>query len=154
MNRYWNFSRDQGSMPSSLYAYTGFDETCKHDDAQIVVRAGTAGQITSSLTDAKIQLQSGPLTIAVAAGNSCWQYYSSGILSGDNNCPNWIDHAVTVVGLGSETETKTVTTGDVYRWYCRSTRSRSCAAGQRRIRRRRRTYCCDRTLVEAGETTT
>ena len=44
-------------------------------------------------------LQTGPLSIAVAAGNSCWRYYKSGILSKANNCPGGIDHGVAIVGL-------------------------------------------------------
>ena len=35
----------------------------------------------------------------MAAGNSCWRYYSSGILSKENNCPTGIDHGVAIVGL-------------------------------------------------------
>lgn len=39
------------------------------------------------------------MTIAVAAGNSCWRYYNAGVLSKANNCPTSIDHGVVVVGL-------------------------------------------------------
>ena len=47
----------------------------------------------------KEQLQKGPLSIAVSAGNSCWRYYESGILSKENNCPTGLDHGVVIVGL-------------------------------------------------------
>lgn len=40
----------------------------------------------------------GPMTIAVSAGNNCWRYYKSGVLSSRNNCPKKIDHAVVIVG--------------------------------------------------------
>jgi len=39
------------------------------------------------------------MTIAVAAGNSCWRWYESGILTTDMNCPTSIDHGVVIVGL-------------------------------------------------------
>lgn len=39
------------------------------------------------------------MTIAVSAGNDCWRYYKSGILSRANNCPTRIDHGVVVVGV-------------------------------------------------------
>jgi len=39
------------------------------------------------------------MTIAVAAGNSCWRFYKEGILSAANNCPKSIDHGVVIVGL-------------------------------------------------------
>ena len=50
----------------------------------------------------KNHLQNGPLSIAVAAGNSCWRYYESGILSEENNCPTGLDHGVAIVGLNDK----------------------------------------------------
>lgn len=54
------------------------------------------------------------MTVAVAAGNSCWRNYSSGILTNAMGCPTGIDHAVTVVaytattdGTAGETTTET-----------------------------------------------
>lgn len=47
----------------------------------------------------KSRLAQGPMTIAVAAGNDCWRYYSAGVLSAANNCPTNIDHGVVLVGL-------------------------------------------------------
>ena len=41
----------------------------------------------------------GPFTIAVAAGNECWWFYSSGVLSSANGCPTDLDHGVAVVGI-------------------------------------------------------
>ena len=43
MNRYWNFSREQGSMLYSDYPYTGKDGNCQHDPNKIVARAGESG---------------------------------------------------------------------------------------------------------------
>ena len=102
MNRYWNFSRDQGSMKYDDYPYEGKDGDCKHDPDKVVVRAGESAQITTSLTDIKKQLLKGPLTAAVSAGNNCWRYYKSGIIDSENGCPKTIDHAVVIVGHGSE----------------------------------------------------
>lgn len=39
------------------------------------------------------------MTIAVRAGSSCWQFYSGGILTEEDNCALGLDHAVVVVGL-------------------------------------------------------
>ena len=44
-------------------------------------------------------LKAGPMSIGVAAGNSCWRYYESGVLSSANNCPTSLDHGVAVVGI-------------------------------------------------------
>ena len=35
----------------------------------------------------------------MSAGNDCWRFYESGILSGESNCPTALDHGVVVVGL-------------------------------------------------------
>lgn len=37
------------------------------------------------------------MTVAVAAGNNCWRFYTSGILSESDLCPTWRDHGVTLV---------------------------------------------------------
>jgi len=50
------------------------------------------------------QLQSGPLSIAVSAGNHCWRWYESGILSEKDACPTSIDHGVALVGLAQSDE--------------------------------------------------
>lgn len=47
----------------------------------------------------ELAIQTGPMTIAVSAGNDCWRYYKTGVLSAANNCPTKIDHGVVVVGL-------------------------------------------------------
>ena len=47
----------------------------------------------------------GPFSIAVSAGNECWMFYSSGILSSANGCPTSIDHGVAVVGIDRTGET-------------------------------------------------
>jgi len=47
----------------------------------------------------KAALQNGPASIAVAAGNDCWRFYESGVLTEDNNCPTALDHGVVVVCL-------------------------------------------------------
>ena len=47
----------------------------------------------------KKELQKGPLSLAVSAGNSCWRWYKGGILSEKDECPTSIDHGVALVGL-------------------------------------------------------
>jgi len=39
------------------------------------------------------------MTVAVGAGNSCWRFYESGVLTADHECPTSIDHGVVLVGL-------------------------------------------------------
>ena len=145
-------------MLNSDYEYTATDGDCLHDDSKIAVRAGEAGQVTGTIQNAEDQLQSGPMTIAVASGNSCWRYYEGGVLDSSYKCPYyWIDHAVTVVGLTSETFEKTVTTPAKYKYSCNYIRTnaeyRACPAASRYHYRRRWWYCCEKELVEEGTTT-
>lgn len=50
------------------------------------------------------KLQNGPMAIAVAAGNRCWRFYESGVLTSSHECPTDVDHAVVIVGLVLEEE--------------------------------------------------
>ena len=109
MARYWNFSRDHGSMSNEDYPYVDFGfkrndkpHECAHDDEKIVARAGDSGQITTSIGAAVVKLQDGPLTMAVSAGNDCWRYYKSGVLTSAHGCPVGLNHAAVAVGVGLE----------------------------------------------------
>ena len=42
------------------------------------------------------------MTVAVGAGNNCWRYYSSGILTSASGCPTNLDHGVTLVAYGHQ----------------------------------------------------
>ena len=70
----------------------------------IASRAITDSIEMVDVADMTTKIQSGPMSIAVAAGNNCWRYYESGILSKDNNCPTDLDHGVVVVGLNAQPE--------------------------------------------------
>ena len=73
----------------------------------VASRAGESAQITGSVGDAVNKMQEGPLTFAVSAGNDCWRYYKSGVLTSADGCPTGLDHAVVAVGIDSETVTTT-----------------------------------------------
>ena len=86
--------------------------------------------------------------MAVAAGNDCWRYYKSGVLSSANGCPTRLDHAVLAVGLATETVTipgeKGTTTKTCRRAKRRERRAKSCP-GDAYYRRKR---CCLRETTE------
>ena len=158
MARYWNFARDNGSMAEEDYPYvdgswrsTDSAQACAHDDAKVASQAGESGQITTSVGDAVTKMQEGPLTFAVAAGNDCWRYYKSGILTSANGCPTSLDHAVVAVGVDSEEVT--ITTEGTSSTTCRKAtrserRAKTCQGGDYRRRK-----CCE-TTTTGGETTT
>ena len=154
MEYYWDFSRDNGSMTDEDYPYTARDEDCKHVDSEAVVRSGNMLSLSGDIQDLKEELQNGPFTIAVAAGNSCWFGYEGGIISYRDNCPVWLDHAVVVVGLGSEETTFVNQTPDLYEYKCRISFTGLCS--RNRIRRRYFfvTYCCKKKMIEEGTVST
>jgi hypothetical protein len=46
--------------------------------------------------------QVGPISIGVGAGNDAWFHYTSGIIDSIDICKPNLDHAVLLVGYGSE----------------------------------------------------
>ena len=169
MDRYWNFAKDQGAMSAADYPYTSFyyrssdkAKECAHDESKIISRAGESGQITTSVGAAVMKLQDGPLTFAVAAGNDCWRYYKSGVLTSANKCSTRVDHVAVAVAVDTEIVTKTV----------KGASSRTCRKAQKKERKRkqcnnsstytynknyrnksRRHQCCTTTQTEDMTTT-
>ena len=96
MTNAWNFSRDWGMMTNADYAYTAVNGTCKYDRTKALLKTGLYGTVTSAT--ALTRLAKGPMSIAVAAGNSVWRYYRSGFLTSADLCPTALDHGVMLVG--------------------------------------------------------
>ena len=93
-------SANIGSQANETYQYEGVDGECRNQkDKMIESRAKASSVRQVEVHEMKDALQQGPMSIAVAAGNDCWRYYESGILSEENNCPTGLDHGVVVVGL-------------------------------------------------------
>ena len=76
------------------------DANCRNQEGKTIESRAKASSIRHvAVSEMKNELQNGPMSIAVAAGNDCWRYYKQGILSKDNNCPGGLDHGVVIVGL-------------------------------------------------------
>lgn len=92
------------------------------------------GQIRTNIDDVKAKLQTHPLTIAVDAGGSVFQFYKSGVVGKNDGCGTSLNHAVVVVGYtdtGDDTQpdpqpdpspepnppTPVDETCDVYKWW-------------------------------------
>jgi len=102
----WDFQIDQGNMKDSDYQYTsgntGVETNCMHDESKIVHYTAEYGQITSGIDDMKERVMKQPVTVAVDAGGSAFQFYSSGVVEEDDGCGTWLNHAVVVVGYTDE----------------------------------------------------
>jgi cathepsin L len=91
-------------MLESDYPYTGRDGTCKFDASKAVSKIVSYVNVAEGSEDdlaAKVS-QYGPACIAIDASHYSFQLYSSGIYD-ESSCSAFnLDHAVGVVGYGSE----------------------------------------------------
>jgi C1A family cysteine protease len=103
MDSAFKYVKAEGGLCSeSAYPYTARDGTCKASSC------GSKFDAISSYVDVTHDSESslmnavaeGPVSIAIEADQSAFQFYRSGILSG--SCGTRLDHGVLVVGYGSE----------------------------------------------------
>jgi len=95
----------KGDALESAYSYTGKTGTCntaKQSDAAI--KAGKVTSFNDVTTDSEPQLMAavskGPVSVAIEADQSGFQFYKSGVFSG--TCGTNLDHGVLVVGYGTD----------------------------------------------------
>jgi C1A family cysteine protease len=94
-----------GITGEANYKYTGSDGTCNKSKAKQISAKITsfkdvaAGSESSLLTAVTKQ----PVSVAIEADQSAFQFYSSGILS--SGCGKSLDHGVLVVGYGTASST-------------------------------------------------
>lgn len=98
MSYAWRFARDHGYMTNSSYPYTGRDDPCVHNNNATVGNVTSWGQITTSIEDVKAKLDVQPLTVALDASSTAFQWYSSGVVQESDNCGTTLNHAVVLVG--------------------------------------------------------
>jgi cathepsin L len=103
MDYAFKYVQSEGGLCSeSEYPYTAQDGSCRASSCgqkydAISGYTDVAHESESALQDA---VAAGPVSIAIEADQSAFQFYRSGILSG--NCGTALDHGVLVVGYGSE----------------------------------------------------
>jgi len=84
------------------YAYTGKDGTCDKT-AKSVATITSYEDVTVGDEDALLAaLQKGPVSIAIEADKIGFQFYKSGVFSG--NCGTQLDHGVLLVGSGTDSD--------------------------------------------------
>ena len=99
--------KTKAALLESEYKYTGVDGTCKEDNLipksktpvkkisdYIMLREDVMGE------EIMAAIQEAPVSVAIDASSSAFQFYSKGVVS---NCRNYeLNHGVAVVGYGSE----------------------------------------------------
>jgi len=110
MHNYWKMSKEIGSQTNEDYEYEAQDGVCRNQNNKVIASkmlnygwVGYTGD-QNQIDRIKEQLQTGPMSIAVSAGNDCWRWYKGGILSALDNCPTSIDHGVALVGVARDAQ--------------------------------------------------
>jgi C1A family cysteine protease len=93
-----------GLCSESAYPYTAVDGTCKSSSCSSGTKndpiTGYSDVTADSETSLVNAVAEGPVSIAIEADQSAFQFYSGGIL--DGLCGTRLDHGVLAVGYGSE----------------------------------------------------
>jgi len=102
MEYVYNYLKAQPLMLEADYKYTASKSTCKAVVTKGLLKVTGYKMITANSPAAHIAaLQTGPTSIALAAGSSPFQLYKTGILP-PAGCGTTMNHAVTLVGYGAE----------------------------------------------------
>jgi len=92
---------NKGICSEASYPYKGVTSTCKSSSCQAATTISGFADVPANNNNALIAaLAQQPVSVAIEADQSCFQFYSSGVL----NCPSCgsnLDHGVLAVGYGT-----------------------------------------------------
>nr|KYP42355.1 Vignain [Cajanus cajan]KYP42367.1 Vignain [Cajanus cajan] len=93
--------KNGGITTETNYPYTGVNGTCdKNNEASPAAKIKGYEIVPPNSEEALLKaVANQPVSVSIDAGVSAFQFYSSGVFTGQ--CGNEIDHGVTVVGYGS-----------------------------------------------------
>merc|ERR1711907_494997 len=105
MDNGFQYVEAKGDALESTYAYTGKTGNCSSSkQAQAAIKKGQVTSYSDVTSDSESQMKAavtkGPVSVAIEADQSGFQFYKSGVFSGA--CGTNLDHGVLVVGYGSD----------------------------------------------------
>jgi len=91
--------KNKGIDTESSYTYTARDGTCKFKSANVGATLTSYSNVQSG-SESSLQTAgvSGPVSVAIDASHSSFQFYSSGVYYEPECSPNQLDHGVLMVG--------------------------------------------------------
>ena len=102
MSNSFTYYETNKAMTRASYPYTASAGSCKYDSADGVVLTTGYTPINADDSDAHMAaLQNGPVSIAIAASSSYFQFYKTGVITA-TGCGTSINHAVNMVGYGTD----------------------------------------------------
>jgi len=102
---FWSYDwlKTHSTMKESDYPYTsgntGKETTCAYDASKGVTEVSSYGRTVGASANLNAIYRQ-PVNVAVAAGNSVFRNFSSGVVTESDGCPKQIDHAIVAVGWG------------------------------------------------------
>merc|ERR1712072_1182910 len=95
--------KNKGITTESSYPYTAQDGTCKTSVKSAVTITGHTDVQSADEDALAAAVNKGPVSVAIEADQSGFQFYSGGVFSG--TCGTKLDHGVLVVGYGDDKTT-------------------------------------------------
>jgi C1A family cysteine protease len=91
-----------GLCTEQAYPYEARDDSCRAGSCTPAVKISSFQDVAQMNEDAlKTAVADGPVSVAIEADQSCFQFYSGGVMT-DSGCGTQLDHGVLVVGYGTD----------------------------------------------------
>ncbi|KAL4569788.1 hypothetical protein LXL04_025431 [Taraxacum kok-saghyz] len=96
--------KNKGLTTETNYPYKGVDGTCNNNEASNNAATITGHEDVPANSESALlkAVASQPISVAIDASGSDFQFYSSGVFTGE--CGTELDHGVTAVGYGENAE--------------------------------------------------
>jgi len=91
---------NNGITSEAAYPYTAQDGTCNTAVTSVTTITGFTDVTSGDENALMAAVNVGPVSVAIEADQSCFQFYSGGVLS-DPSCGTQLDHGVLAVGYGT-----------------------------------------------------
>jgi cathepsin L len=102
MDSAFEYVEKYGQELEADYGYKAVDGSCAYSSTKTVGTASNFNDVTPGSADAlKLELQSGPVSVAIEADRSVFQSFTSGVIT-SAACGQQLDHGVVAVGWGTD----------------------------------------------------